>query len=41
MSNQKVEKLCDASNKNMSLVFNCITDIDTNNISFEIKGNIR
>ena len=41
MTTTKTETLCNVNENNISLVFNCITDTQTNNTSFEIKGHIR
>lgn len=41
MATTKTDTLCNVDENNISLVFNCITDAQTNNASFEIKGHIR
>lgn len=41
MATTKTDTLCNINESNISLAFNCITDTQTNNTSFEIKGHIR
>ncbi len=41
MNNQQVITLCRNNTNKMNVEFNCITDANKNNITFEIKGFIR
>ncbi len=41
MNNQEVKTLCSNNTNKMNVKFNCITDANNNNVTFEIKGLIR
>lgn len=41
MNNQQVKTLCSKNTDKIKVDFNCITDANNNNVTFEIKGLIR
>lgn len=41
MNNQQVKTLCSKNTDKIKVDFNCITDVNNNNVTFEIKGSIR